>query len=605
MQNIKTTLKIFTISLGLFFALSSQVSAEVIKSFDAQIVVNTDASVSVTETIVYDSEGLSKHGIFRDITPRSSEGKLMSIADISVTDLSGNPHMWERQKNNKDIRLKIGDPDITFEGEKTYIIAYTATNAVAHLEEVDEIYWNVTGSAWPMVIQEASATVVLPEGAGTIRQACYQGPKGSTEGCAAATVFSSSRPLEVGEGLTIAVGFPRGFVHEPVLTPADKVRAFFTKFWPITLPLIVFVYMLQKWYRKGRDAKGSGVVIAQYEVIDNLTPLETAMIINQTIKVRDLVAEVLYLATKGYISITRTEGKSFLTTEIDYTLRLEKLPAPDLSTADTLILETLFTQSKDFPFKHSVSYANFKKAIAYGADPTTGPLIVGTEVLISQKPDFIGHIGIVHNHIRQYVVDKGYYTKDFIPKNIFTKKNFIILIVLYGIYMVLSMGNILDRVGGTIFRDAEDITIVLFVFSILVSIGVISLFKHLMPAKTAKGAQAKESLLGLKEYIEVAEKDRIDFHNAPEKNPALFERLLPYAIIFGQEKKWGKAFESIAMTPPAWYHGGGQAFTAAAFTSSLSKSFYASFHSSMGSAGGSGGGGSSGGGGGGGGGGSW
>lgn len=380
--------------------------------------------------------------------------------------------------------------------------------------------------------------------------------------------------------------------HIPTLQ--EKIATIVGLWWPVLIPIMTFVFMFLKWYRKGRDAKGSGVITAQYDVVDNLTPLEAAMIINQTIIIRDLVAEVLYLATKGYISITQSENKSFLNTEIDYTLRLEKLPTQDLSEVDIQILETLFTKSKEFPFKNSISYANFKKAVAYEADPTTGSLVVGTEVLISQKPDFIGFIGIVRNRIRQYVVDKGYYTKDFIPKNIFTKRNFNIFILLCVIFMVLNSSNILNRIASTLFDTAEDITIVLFIAAILISIVRITLFSRLMPAKTVKGARVKESLMGLKEYIEVAEKDRIDFHNAPERNPVLFEKLLPYAVIFGQEKKWGKAFQSITMPAPSWYHGDIHAFTAVAFATSLSKNFSSSFYSSIGNAGGSSGGGSSG-----------
>ena len=35
--------------------------------------------------------------------------------------------------------------------------------------------------------------------------------------------------------------------------------------------------------------------------------------------------------------------------------------------------------------------------------------------------------------------------------------------------------------------------------------------------------------------------------------PELFERYLPYAMIFGIEKKWAKAFEAMHLSPPQWY----------------------------------------------------
>ena len=51
----------------------------------------------------------------------------------------------------------------------------------------------------------------------------------------------------------------------------------------------------------------------------------------------------------------------------------------------------------------------------------------------------------------------------------------------------------------------------------------------------------------------MAEKDRIKFHNAPEKNPEHFEKLLPYAMILGVEREWAEQFKNIYNQPPSWY----------------------------------------------------
>jgi uncharacterized membrane protein len=74
-----------------------------------------------------------------------------------------------------------------------------------------------------------------------------------------------------------------------------------------------------------------------------------------------------------------------------------------------------------------------------------------------------------------------------------------------------------------------------------------------MPRRTKKGAIALEQILGLQLYLETAEKDRINFHNAPEKNPERFEKLLPYAMALGVEKAWAKQFEGIYNESPQWY----------------------------------------------------
>jgi uncharacterized membrane protein len=78
----------------------------------------------------------------------------------------------------------------------------------------------------------------------------------------------------------------------------------------------------------------------------------------------------------------------------------------------------------------------------------------------------------------------------------------------------------------------------------------------------------------------------------------MFERFLPYAMAFGVEEKWAKAFENIYREPPTWYYGGTGHFSATSFSHSISSmsSAAASSMSSSPSSSGSGGGGSSGGG---------
>ncbi len=567
MQKQTTALWICILTLGLFFVFPLHVSAEVIKSFDAQIVVQTENAISVTETIVYDSEGVEKHGIFRDITPRSSSGKMMDIKNVSVSDQEGIVIPWKRESSNGDVRLKIGDPNSTFVGLKTYVIRYVATDAVAHLDNnTDEIYWNVTGNNWPFDIENAKATVVLPSGAIQKQSSCYQGVEGATGTCTiekSGIDFASTKRLFAEEGLTVAVGFPAGFVYDHIPTAKDKILHLLSLFWPLLIPIIAASVMFRRWYKKGRDAKGTGVIIPQYSAPDELSPIACAVILNQKILPRDIVAQVIYLATKGYISMTRTESKSFFIKKVDYILRLEKeYSTLENSSVDSLLLQAIFPASS-----------------------------VGAEVALSKCIGLQDAVNKLSISSAQEVVSKGYYTADFSRAK--TKKPVFVFVVGFIVYTMIATLFVSSSGGG-----------LLFTASAIIGLIIILIFNQIMPAKTKKGVLAKEHILGLKEYITFAEKDRIEFHNAPEKSPALFEQLLPYAIIFSQEKKWAKTFESIIPSAPSWYHGDSH-FNAVVFASSLRQDFVPSFYSAAGLSSGSGGGGSSGGGGGGGGGGSW
>jgi uncharacterized membrane protein YgcG len=135
---------------------------------------------------------------------------------------------------------------------------------------------------------------------------------------------------------------------------------------------------------------------------------------------------------------------------------------------------------------------------------------------------------------------------------------------------------------------------------------------------TTKGSELREHLEGLREFIRVAEADRLQMlqsvsgaERVTTSDGAaivkIYEKLLPYAVIFGLEKEWANEIAKYYDTtePPDWYSGT-NGFAIGAFAAgigSLSSSVSTSYSSSGGSSssGGGGGGGSSGGGGGGGG----
>ena len=189
-----------------------------------------------------------------------------------------------------------------------------------------------------------------------------------------------------------------------------------------------------------------------------------------------------------------------------------------------------------------------------------------------------------------------------------------------GTYVAYGIGII--ALGFISFFIIPDIFSVFVGIGLIVSGIILCITARFMPARTLKGVELHDYLQGLKVYIGVAEKDRIAFHqgvssaerhpldiNDPKQKVKLFEQLLPYAMLFGLEKDWGKEFASIYSAPPAWYGGTMNNFTTGYLLGSLGEFNTATMtsFSPPASSGGSGfgGGGFSGGGGGGGGGGGW
>ena len=156
-----------------------------------------------------------------------------------------------------------------------------------------------------------------------------------------------------------------------------------------------------------------------------------------------------------------------------------------------------------------------------------------------------------HKEIYRFVASNGYFVKN--PATVKLVYNLIGIAFIFLASFTFSFINI-------------------FAVTNLVGSGIIIiLFGFFMTKRTIKGVKTKNYILGLKEYIRVAEKERIKFHNAPEKNPQTFEKFLPYAMVFKLEKQWAKQFENIYLEQPVWYSGTDLAtFSAIGFVNELS-----------------------------------
>lgn len=132
-----------------------------------------------------------------------------------------------------------------------------------------------------------------------------------------------------------------------------------------------------------------------------------------------------------------------------------------------------------------------------------------------------------------------------------------------------------------------------------------------------RGRKLLDEMMGFSDYLEIAEKEELNLRNPPEKTPALFETLLPYALALGVEQTWSEKFAGVLAAvrnpdgsaySPSWYSGSWNTANLSKTTSNLSSGLNSALGSSVsppGSSSGGGGGGFSGGGGGGGGGGGW
>jgi len=92
----------------------------------------------------------------------------------------------------------------------------------------------------------------------------YEGRVGSKEACGVETYdnsgkFFTKRSLNLSEGLTIAFGWDKGLVFPPSSWKKFLWSLNLRENWIFLLPIFSFLYMANRWYRKGRDPRSENL----------------------------------------------------------------------------------------------------------------------------------------------------------------------------------------------------------------------------------------------------------------------------------------------------------------------------------------------------------
>ncbi len=505
-----------------------------IERFDARVTVNVDGSIDVEETIRAKFTG-SWNGIYRKVpveyrTPQGFKWTI-TLDLLSATDLEGQPLKTESGREDHFIKYKMWVPGAT-DAVRTVVLRYRARNALRFFEDHDELYWNVTGDEWDVALGDVTAVIHLPAAAAGVRATAFNGVYGSTSREAIVALdgdsvrISMPRKLEFREGLTAVVGWDKGLVPEP--TRADRVLGFLAANWPLALPIPVLIGMLLFWSRRGRDPRMLPIAV-RYEPPPGVTPAEAGTITDESADMRDITATIVDLAVQGHLKIEeRDKSKLFgLVKEKEFVFH--RTTPKDGSRAL-------------FPHESKVLQGIFQEGAT-------------TVELSDLENEFYKSLPDIKSEILDRLVHQGFYAKR--PDHV--RGRWIGFGIALGLVTAMGGGAISSAIGAApVAFVAAGIAIGL----IMVIIG------YHMPARTIEGARTLEKVLGFGEFLERVDKERFE---RVVKTPEMFERYLPYAMAFGVEKKWAKAFEDIYMEAPSWYAGSSiHAFNASSFSGRLS-----------------------------------
>lgn len=567
-------------------------------SFDAHYELGRDAegrsTLRTREHLVAVFPDIEQNRGIRRAIPAVYDGHETHPQIVAVTDADGTPRLYASERDGDFLVLTIAVPVGQFvHGEQHYLIEYTERDVTRHFADtgVDEFYRDVNGTGWAQPFDEVAARVELePElaAAATGAGACYRGVEGSDLECPITrdgdAFVAAAGGLFPRESMSIAIAFAPGtftpapfdlFAIVPPLVLAGGVLIGGTIIGAILYRVLAL-----------RAPRERGTIVAWYEPPGGITVPIAANLLR--VPQRAFTATVLDLAVRGHVRILTQESG-------DYGVRL--IDRTGLRYEEEHLLSRLFWSGS-------------------GAYEMSEPLVTPDldTRWFDRKDATVGFIAAsVRKNADRLVLERGLRRKPpYWPAGL----------AVLGLALGLILFNVHAAASGS--EEALTVTIAVGInILIWVALGCVTLMTGARPL-TPEGALAVEHLQGLREYIRLAEADRLQMLQSASGAERVatsdddidvvkvYERLLPYAVLFGLEKEWQAELERhLGDTSPTWTDSGVAnvaAFSVASFSSGLAavpgvSSGSSSWGSSSGSSssGGSSGGGSSGGGGGGGG----
>ena len=499
---------------------------------DYRLTRTTDhrADLTVTETFVADfPAGATNHGILRAI-PTTADGRSLHVQVRSVTDAASESIPWQIDGDDAQAGftvIRIGDPYSYVHGRQSYVIRYTMRDVIHTMRDVihearggaQQFLFDVNGTGWEQPFGTVSATLHVPAAlAGSLSgdSACYQGAQGSRARCTITRTGSgfdvSARGIGPHESVTMSVGFKQGTFAVPVSIARVLVWVLLV----ITVVLLAAALVVR--LRRLGNPKGTGIIVPQYQALPGIGVMEAAELLDE--RDRAFPALVTQLVVSRAATMTRDDKGTAKTKDDIYSLRLVDATVLDDEDADAA--HTLFGSVK----------------------PQT------TVTLDRTDPKVGDRIGKLLREARDAV------RKQELIARVHTPLSVVLLIVgfLVALGAVVMLGA-LNAAGLSSWLHN-----ILLVAGLALAVAAIALVWP-RERRTRQAVPAYEHLLGIRDYLRLAEADRIRMLQSPsgaetgtaptgEQVVRLYEKLLPYAVLFGIEREWREVLGRYWATTP-------------------------------------------------------
>ena len=530
--------KLLVIICGIFFyATVTKAENFVIKNYDVNITVDEQKQAYVTEKIDVNFHTPS-HGIYRDI-PRGSSSIDQVWASIR----------FDESFNGGYYRIKIGSPDTWIKGPQSYTIKYRHKI----LDGKAEFYYNIIGTEWNTTIENVRFAVKMPKNIAADKVGISIGHYGSKGFATGAEYYikdniiygtTTNKILQPHEGITLRVEVPTDYFN---VRPNPLINTVWLGLFMVT----AFSFLI--WFLYGRDAHITPIV--SFYPPKDINVLSSELICKEKVSEKSLVAMLIELAGEGYIKII-TRGKHFNLQRVkDYDGSDENKQTliNGIFAGNSFITDTELQRSRHFynSCKDILAGFNSKSKRKKFYEKTSLSLICNTFMAFCCGCTILLTALTLFN----YQVDQ---LLPFSP---------IVVSILLCIFLAINLMIAPNR--NKIFQMIFLLSACFPLFSLLFPFWLANFDPDTIPQLLGgaaciiitatcfvqmakpnhKGRWYKARLLGLKKFIEVAEKPRLE--KLVEEQPQYFYNILPYAYILDVSDKWVKQFEHVIMSQNA------------------------------------------------------
>jgi uncharacterized membrane protein len=553
-------------------------------SYNVLVNVKDDKSAVITEEIDVDfiayMHGILRYIPFRGETTEQVNGEaVVTKYRNRISDIFVSGYEYQTYTESGYEVIQIGNPDQTVQGPHSYQFSYKYEMAADSHEDFDTLYMNVIPTKWNTDIDAAAVTINMPKAFDAKNIEVFSG--GGTAGNTKTTVdgntikIVSTAMLAEGDGITIRVVLPEDYFSGEL----SYAWIYYVIYGILLLGIFLLGFF---WFRFGRDPKS--VQTVEFEPPEGISPAELGYIIDGVTDKNDLVSLIIYFAHKGYLTIAPVDekNKDFILTKV------QDLP-PTAKTYEVTFFNGLFENSLSGAVRLSDLGEEFYPSFTAAKSQLQEEFIQKKEnriFALSSIAARFGAFAIILLSIAGVFMMVGFLTGSF-EVSAFSLAALVPLLISYLIScteydkkyirkkttqtMTLIVSLIFLLVGaGAAFGIVYYYSDHLVASALVAALAIVGFpATRYMKRRTKRGAALLGKILGFKEFIRVAEVDRIK--KLVEQNPSYFYDVLPYAYVLGLSKKWAKKFENIAMEPPTWYTGyyGNRAFTTLILLNSL------------------------------------